>query len=106
MDAPPFEVEAILDRHAIAKTLVDNGCLTYGVVIEDFVRKNNLPTIEIPHRGVKGVFGGKDTISQIVCVTLDVDAHMEDNAHFYVVRDCIGYDDPRRKMAGQARRGD
>ena len=59
MNAPPFEVEAILDRVGIAKTLVDNGCLPYGVVSEGFVQRNDIPTINIPPRESKGFFGGK-----------------------------------------------
>lgn len=92
MNAPPFEVEAILDRVGIAKTLVDNGCLPYGVVSESFVQRNDIPTINIPPRESKGFFGGKGQLDRIVNVTLDVDSHTEQNAHFYVAPDYLGYD--------------
>lgn len=91
MYSPPFVVSTILERHAVARTLVDNGCLSYGAISEKFARKQGLPTFNIALRPMRGV-GGQGTIRQIVRSSLAIGNHFNRTAFFYVIPDHLGYD--------------
>lgn len=91
MNSPPFVIAATLDRQAMARTLVDSGCLSYGAISEAFAKERNLETFEILPRTLRGI-GGKGTISQIVRTSLSIDHHFEKETYFYMIPDSIGYD--------------
>lgn len=71
MNSPLFIISVALDRRAIARTLVDSGCLSYGAISDNFVRRNNLTTIKISPKTLKGV-GGEGTITYIVRSSLSI----------------------------------
>jgi hypothetical protein len=91
MHSPPFVVRSLVDYTAQAHTLIDSGNLTYGVVSEEFARRNRFTKLQIAPKFVQGVTGGL-YITQIVRVRLDLDSHSENSAFFYVVPDQLGYD--------------
>lgn len=92
MDTTPFVVHALLDYTAEARTLIDSGCLSYGVVSKKFVKRNKLLTMDIEPRPIKGVTGEVEFITQVVRTRMDIDSHTEEGAYFYVIPDHLGYD--------------
>jgi hypothetical protein len=55
MDKPPFLVLTLINKEAFTETLVDSGCLSYGVIDSRFARKYNLQRIKITPRELVGV---------------------------------------------------
>lgn len=92
MTTSPFVVQTLVDYNATARTLIDTGCLTYGVISETFVRKHRLPTIDILPIPIKGALGPSENIHQVVRTRIDVGTHSEEGAYFYVIPDNLGYD--------------
>jgi hypothetical protein len=92
LDSPPFIVHTIVDQVASARTMVDTGCLTYGVISETFVKTHQIPTVTITPRVVKGAVGEPSTLTEIVRVRLDIGTHSEMGACLYVLPDQLGYD--------------
>lgn len=48
MDGIPFLVSTMVNNKCFADTLVDTGCLSYGLISERFATRNNLQRINIP----------------------------------------------------------
>lgn len=92
MNTSPFIVEAVIDLTANARALVDSGCLTYGVISEDFVRRHDLETMKISPKPIRGVTGATASITKVARARMDIDSHTEEGAFFYVVPDHLGYD--------------
>lgn len=92
MNTPPFLVEALVNHTYNARTMIDTGCLTYGVISDKFVKIHQIPTIPIHPKPFKGVTGNIEEINKIVRVQLDIGAHTEKGAYFYVIPDNLGYD--------------
>lgn len=92
MTSPPFVIQALVDYNATARTMVDSGCLAYGVISDKFVKKHHIPTLDITPTPVKGVTGQTENITQIVRTRMDIGTHSEDGAFFYVLPDNHGYD--------------
>lgn len=63
MNPKPFTVQSLLGHTATTHTLIDNGCLNYGVVSEGFVKKHQLPTIDISPQPAWGVTGNEVQIT-------------------------------------------
>ncbi len=55
MDEPPFLISTLINKEAFAETLVDSGCLSYGVIDSRFARKHNLQRIKISPRELVGI---------------------------------------------------
>jgi len=91
MTSPPIVVQSIVDFNVPARTLIDDGCLTYRVISEKFTRKHRLPTFTIESRPIKGVTGDIE-INKVAKVRLDIGQHSKDEAYFYVLPDQLGYD--------------
>jgi predicted aspartyl protease len=86
-------VSTLINKEAFAETLVDSGCLSYGVIDSRFVRKHNLQRIKITPRKLVGV--GKQVvgkIDEVVAVRVDVDGCIEERAFFYVAPELASYD--------------
>ena len=71
--------------------MVDNGCCTYGIITEKFVRLKGLPRIEIPQIIIEGVNGQRSSVGAITEFTLDVGG-LKQQAAAYVVPSAYGYD--------------
>ena len=71
--------------------MIDNGCCTYGIITEKFVRLKGLPRIEIPQIIIEGVNGQRSSVGAITEFTLDVGG-LKQQAAAYVVPSAYGYD--------------
>lgn len=92
MDCAPFIVSALIDDTYFAKTLIDTGCLSYGLCDPRFAQKNNLTRLRINPRTVSGVDGNITAeINEVVVVRLDLDGYRERKVFLYVAP--IGYYD-------------
>jgi hypothetical protein len=93
MDEPPFLISTLVNKEAFAETLVDSGCLSYGVIDSRFARKHNLQRIKITPRDLVGV--GEQVvgrIDEVVTVRADIDGCVDDRAFFYVAPKLVSYD--------------
>ena len=86
MDGEPFVVSALINDVTFANTLIDTGCLSYGLCDSRFAQKNNLTRIRIKPRDVEG-FDGKisASVDELAVVTLDLDGYRETKMFMYVL---------------------
>ena len=85
MDCEPFIVSALIDNSCFAETLVDTGCLSYGLCDSRFAQKNNLTRLRIEPRTVSGVDGHVTAeINEVAVVRLDLDGYREERVFLYV----------------------
>ena len=92
MSYEAFEIDVLLDDAIFARTLVDNGCLTYGLIKRSFAYTNNLTRhaiTPVPLRGYDGVAG--QMTNEIAVASIDVGGHRRTTACFYVVPN-LNYD--------------
>jgi len=84
-DAPPITVNAQIDRVCFANTLVDCGCLSYGLISERFVEKHHLERIPIVPRPIHGYNGPSgDKITHVARMSSDVGGNWQPCVYFYV----------------------
>lgn len=92
MDCEPFIVLALIDSSCFAETLVDTGCLSYGLCDSRFAQENALTCLRIKPWTVSGVDGYVTAeINEVVVVHLDLDGYREERVFLYVA--LIGYYD-------------
>lgn len=86
MDGEPFVVSALVNDISFANTLIDTGCLAYGLCDSRFAQKHNLLRLQIEPREITG-FDGKisSNVSEVAVITLDLDGHREARAFFYIL---------------------
>jgi predicted aspartyl protease len=85
MDCDPFIVSALIDDTCFAETLVDTGCLSYGLCDPRFAQKNKLTRLRIDPRTISGVDGRVITeINEVAVVRLDLDGYRERRVFLYV----------------------
>ena len=85
MDCEPFIVSALIDNSCFAETLVDTGCLSYGLCDSRFAQKNNLTRLRIEPRTVSGVDGHVTAeINEVAVVRLDLDGYREERVFLYI----------------------
>ena len=85
MDGEPFVISALVDGHSFAETLIDTGCLSYGLCDPRFARRNRLTRLKITPRSVTGVDGKLTAVTdEVVAVELDLDGHKEERVFLYV----------------------
>lgn len=93
MDTNPLVLNVEVDDVCFANTLIDNGCLSYGLVTSKFAKKNGLQRIPVPpipmwdyaHRT-------QDHITEIAYVSLDIGGHRQKGIFLYVVKRIGGHD--------------
>ena len=66
MNTHPFTVQSLIDYNTTACTLVDTGCLSYGVISKRFTQKHHLTTLEISPTPIQGATGQIKYITQVV----------------------------------------
>ena len=62
----------------MAYTLIDTGCLTYGIVSSKFVKKNNLKRTKIARRLITSVNGATSWMEHAIRMQIDIDGHEEE----------------------------
>src|SRR6202161_3966697 len=92
-DGPPFVIAAQIDGVCFANTLIDCGCLSYGLISEKFAYKHRLERIPIPSRPINGYDGPSgQEINMVARVSLDVGGNRQPYAYFYIVPHIDKYD--------------
>ena len=93
MDGPPILVSTLINKECFAKTLLDIGCLSYGLIDSRFVHKHNLTCIPISPRSLTG-FDGPATgeINSVASVRIDIDSYIEERLFFFIVPQLESYD--------------
>ena len=93
MDKPPFVVSTIINNEAVARTLIDSGNLSYGLIDARFARRHDLPRIPIAPRQIVAVDQITDSyIREVTYVEVDVGGHKQQRIFFYVAPRVEGYD--------------
>lgn len=93
MDGPPFIVSALINHHSFAKTLLDTGCLSYGLCDSRYARKHGITRIKITPRSMVAFDKDVDEIvDEVVMVSLNIDGHHQEKVFLYVVPQLAGYD--------------
>jgi len=93
MDGAPFLISTLLNKECFAKTLLDTGCLSYGLIDSRFATKNKLQRIPISPRSLTGFDAlSSDQISEVAVVSIDIDGHCEEQSFFYIVLKLALYD--------------
>ena len=93
MDTEPFLVSTLVNRDCFATTLVDTGCLSYGLIDSRFAARHKLERIEISPRGITGFDAPSDEeISEVAVISMDIDGHSEEQVFLYVVPRLASYD--------------
>ena len=93
MDGIPFIVSTLVNKESYSKTLVDTGCLSYGLVSQHFALKNNLQRITIPSRKLTSFEAvSTDEVTEVATMSIDIDGHYEEQAFFYVIPRMESYD--------------
>lgn len=93
MDGTPFMVSTLINKECYAQTLLDTGCLSYGMIDSHFASKNNLQRITILPRGLTAFDAPtSDKVTEVAAVSLDIDGHSEEQVFLYVVPKLASYD--------------
>jgi len=86
MDSPPFLISAQVNKMCFAKTLLDSGCLSYGLVDSHFACRHCLQHIQITPRKVIGFTKSSgEFVEEVARVEIDVGGHRVRKAFLYVV---------------------
>ncbi|TQS35488.1 hypothetical protein Golomagni_04091 [Golovinomyces magnicellulatus] len=85
MDCKPFIVNTFINDIIFASTLIDTGCLSYGLCDSHFAQKNNLVRLKINPREVVG-FDGKiaSSVNEVAVVNIDLDGHRQSKVFLYI----------------------
>lgn len=85
MDGKPFIVNTFINDIIFASTLIDTGCLSYGLCDSHFAQKNNLVRLKINPREVVG-FDGKvaSSVNEVAIVDIDLDGHRQSKVFLYI----------------------
>ncbi|KAI0992479.1 hypothetical protein K3495_g15706, partial [Podosphaera aphanis] len=85
MDGKPFVISTLINSTVFANTLVDTGCLSYGLCDSSFAQRNNLARLEINPREVIG-FDGKvaSLVNEVAVIDIDLDGHQQKRVFLYI----------------------
>lgn len=92
MTSEPFTVQSLVNKTHFSRTMIDTGCLCYGIINERLVRQLKCERIPIRPRSVKGIQGKPGTITEVVRLSIDIDGHCEKGAYLYVMTQTLDYD--------------
>lgn len=89
----PFLVSTLINKECFAKTLIDTGCLSYGMIDSRFATCHNLQRFSIsPVQMVTFEADSKDQISEVAVAHIDIDGHVEKRIFFYIAPRLADYD--------------
>ncbi|RKF84269.1 hypothetical protein GcM1_127001, partial [Golovinomyces cichoracearum] len=85
MDCKPFIVNTFINDIVSTSTLIDTGCLSYGLCDSNFAQKNNLVRLKVNPREVVG-FDGKiaSSVNEVAVVDIDLDGHRQSKVFLYI----------------------
>jgi len=93
MDSPPFLVSILVNGICFARTLVDCGCLTYGMIDSRFAAKHNLERKIIEPRNLTGFEEvSSSQVTEVAYMSIDINGHREEKVFFYIVPKLASYD--------------
>jgi predicted aspartyl protease len=94
MDSPPFLVSTLINGNCFAKTLVDTGCLSYGLIDSRFAAKHQLERISLKKRRRLVGFESQSEgyVTEVAAISIDIDGHLESKAYFYIAPRLASYD--------------
>ena len=93
MDGAPFLISTLVNKECFARTLLDTGCLSYGLIDSRFATKNGLQRIPISPRSLTGFNApSSDQVIEVAVVSIDVDGHCKEQSFFYIVLKLASYD--------------
>ena len=93
MDGPPFLISILVNKECFARTLIDTGYLSYGLVDSRFATKNKLQRISIPSRDLTGFDAPSiGQVTEIAAVSIDIDNYYKKRSFFYIVPRLASYD--------------
>ena len=93
MDDKPFLVSALVNGISTSQALVDTGCLVYAVVSDHFVRRHQLPRVQVKPRHLQSVDKVlENAISYITYFDIDIGGHQQRQVYAYIVRKIEGYE--------------
>ena len=73
MEDRPFKISTIINDTASTSTLIDSGCLSYGMINSRLADRLHLPRIPCGPIGLQAVNQvAPNAITEAVCVKLDV----------------------------------
>jgi len=72
-----FTVSTIVNDVSVAYTMIDNGCLCYGMVSPKYANKHQLERFTTTERAVSGVGGKAGTVSEVARLNIDINGHKE-----------------------------
>jgi hypothetical protein len=76
MDSEPFIISIRVNGIYFIKTLIDSGCLAYGIISQRFTRKWRLKRILITLRPfIKLISTTTNTISKVAYINIDLDGY-------------------------------
>ena len=77
MDCPPFLISTIINQECSVPALVDSGCLSYGLIDSQFVRKHNFERVAISPRTMEAFDAPvSGVVREVAAVVLDVNGVM------------------------------
>ena len=87
MECEPFIISALVNDESFAESLIDSGCLSYGLCSDRYAQKHNLTRVKIKPREVVRFEGGKPSvIDEVAVVTLDLDGHRQERVFLYIAK--------------------
>ena len=92
MDGPLFTVNVLVNRELYAKTLIDDGCSSYGLIDSKLAARLSLPRIPIKPRAISGFENvSGHSIQEVAYFSIDVGG-MKHRLFAYVVPKLLDHD--------------
>ena len=75
MDGAPFLVSTLVNGECFARTLLDTGCLLYGVIDSRFAARHYLQRFTISLIEISSFEATTSPVIEIVVAKIDIDEH-------------------------------
>ena len=84
-------IDMLLNGVSYTHTLVNSGCLCFGMMTKKTVEQNKLKWFPVPPQQIIGVMGKSGKINEITKAHINVDEHTE-TCYFYIKSNNLEYD--------------
>lgn len=92
MNRAPFLVSTMINKECYIKTLLDTGCLSYGIIDSRFATRHRLQCVPISPIEMSSFEGERSPVTEVVVVEIDIDGYKEAKVFFYIVLRLEDYD--------------